>query len=207
MLFAHDTEVSLQQAAELVNTMESGVPGDGVDRLTTVGELDAFVVERRWTGSRARDAAELRAVRRLRPRLRELWFLGEQEAVEEVNALLTEARALPQLVRHDEWSWHLHATPPEAALATRMAVEFAMALVDVIRAGELDRLRVCDADDCDDVLVDLSKNRSRRYCDGGCGNRTNVAAYRQRQAVTGTGPGARRTVKQMPHVPRVASRD
>ena len=47
---------------------------------------------------------------------------------------------------------------------------------------ELSRLRVCAADDCDDVLVDLSRNRSRRYCDGGCGNRVNVQAYRARQA-------------------------
>jgi predicted RNA-binding Zn ribbon-like protein len=63
-----------------------------------------------------------------------------------------------------------------------MAVECAMALVDVIRAGELDRLKLCDAEDCDDVLVDLSKNRSRRFCHGGCGNRANVAAYRARKA-------------------------
>ena len=31
------------------------------------------------------------------------------------------------------------------------------------------------------VLVDLSKNRSRRFCDtGNCGNRQHVAAYRER---------------------------
>lgn len=186
MLFAHDTEVSLQQAADLVNTMAGSVSGDGSpDLLTTTAELDAFFLRGQWTGSRTHDAAELRAVRRLRPRLRELWFLAEDDAVTEVNALLTEARALPQLVRHDQWSWHLHAAPHEAALATRMAVEFAMALVDVIRADELDRLKTCEAEDCDDVLVDLSRNRSRRYCDGGCGNRTHVAAYRARQASEG----------------------
>jgi len=188
LLFAHDTQVSLHQAAELVNTMPGSMPGDDdIDRLVTVDDLDAFVTQRRWTGSRTRDATELRSVRRLRPRLRELWFLTEQEAVEEVNALLAEAGALPQLVRHDEWSWHLHATPPEAPLATRIAVELAMALVDVIRVDELDRLKVCAADDCDDVLVDLSKNRSRRYCDGSCGNRAHVAAYRQRRAATQPG--------------------
>ena len=57
-----------------------------------------------------------------------------------------------------------------------------MAMVDVIRSDELARLRVCAADDCVDVVVDLSKNRSKRYCDGTCGNRANVAAYRARQA-------------------------
>jgi predicted RNA-binding Zn ribbon-like protein len=85
-------------------------------------------------------------------------------------------------VRHDEWDWHLHATPPEAPLARRIAVEAAMAFVDVIRAGELDRLRVCDAEDCEDIVLDLSRNRSRRYCEGGCAARAHSAAYRARQA-------------------------
>lgn len=183
MLFAHDTELALQAVVDLVNTMPGSVPGDSdLDTLADSDGLDNFVVAHEWTGSRTHDATELRAVRRLRPRLRELWFLSEEEAVDEVNTLLAEARALPRLVRHDTFTWHLHATPPEAPLATRMAVEAAMALVDVIRAGELDRLKLCDASNCDDVLVDLSKNRSRRFCDGGCGNRSNVAAYRARKA-------------------------
>jgi len=32
------------------------------------------------------------------------------------------------------------------------------------------------------VHVDLSKNRSRRFCSTACANRTNVAAYRTRLA-------------------------
>jgi predicted RNA-binding Zn ribbon-like protein len=88
---------------------------------------------------------------------------------------------LPQLVRHDGWDWHLHATPSEAPLATRMAVEAAMAFVDVIRMGETGRMRHCAAEDCDAVFVDFSRNRSKRYCDlGNCGNRTHVAAFRER---------------------------
>jgi len=52
----------------------------------------------------------------------------------------------------------------------------------MIRSGELDRLRICAAADCDAVLVDLTRNRSRIYCDtGNCGNRQHVAAYRARQ--------------------------
>ncbi len=56
-----------------------------------------------------------------------------------------------------------------------------MAFTDVVRAGELDRLKTCAADDCDDVVVDLSRNRSKRFCEGGCGNRENVRAYRDRR--------------------------
>ena len=182
MLFAHDTEVALRGAAALVNTAAT-LPTDTED-LETVADLDEFVREWEWTGSHTGEEAELHAVRELRPRLRRLWTADTDEAVALVNELLAEAGALPQLVRHGEWSWHLHATPPEAPLPTRMAVEAAMAMVDVIRADGLDRLRVCAADDCDDVVVDLSKNRSKRYCAGGCGNRTNVAAYRARKAST-----------------------
>jgi len=55
-------------------------------------------------------------------------------------------------------------------------------LTDVIRRKGLSRLQTCAADSCHDVLVDLSKNRSRRFCSTSCANRTNVAAYRARQA-------------------------
>lgn len=183
MLFAHDTEVALVCVTALVNTMPGRIPGGtDADTLTTVAELDRLVDRQGWTGRRDRTRAELEAVRALRPRLAALWTLDEDDAVEEVNALLVEAAALPQLVRHGEWPWHLHASAADAPLATRMAVDAGMAVADLIRAGQLDRLRVCDADDCDDVVVDLSKNRSRRYCDSGCANRVHVAAYRARRA-------------------------
>lgn len=177
MVFAHDTEVALQAAAALVNTDQRGDEG-----LPDLAALDAFVAEWGWTGSRQRTRRELEAVRALRPRLRKLWSLDEDGVVASVNAMLREFGALPQLVRHDGWDYHLHATSPDAPLADRMAVEAAMAFIDVVRQGELDRLQVCGADDCGDVLVDLSKNRSRRYCSTTCANRVNVAAFRARHA-------------------------
>jgi predicted RNA-binding Zn ribbon-like protein len=176
LLFAHDTEVALAAASALVNTALA--EPDALDR---VADLDAFVDGWGWTGSRRRDRAELDEVRALRPRLHELWTVDVDRAVGLLNGLLREANALPQLVKHDNWDYHLHATSPEASLADRMAVEAAMAMVDVIRAGEFGRLQTCAADDCDDVLVDLSKNRSRRFCSTSCSNRTNVAAFSARQ--------------------------
>lgn len=181
MLFAHDTEVALAAAAALVNTLPE-CSGDG-DLLVDVDALDGFVAEWGWTGSRSRGDRELREVRALRHELLELWTEPDDDrVVDRVNGLLREAGALPQLVRHDDWDWHLHATAPEAPLATRMAVEAAMAFVDLVRAGELSRRQACDAEDCDGVFVDLSRNRSRRYCSVTCGNRRAVAAYRARQA-------------------------
>jgi len=177
VLFAHDTEVGLAGAAALVNTGR----GD-TERLPDVAALDRFVAAWEWSGSRTHDQAELDAVRRLRGRLGQLWEMDADEAAALVNALLREAGALPQLVKHGGWDYHLHATSPEAPLAHRMAVEHAMAFADVIRTGQLRRLRVCAAHDCDNVHVDLSKNRSRRFCGTACANRVNVAAYRTRRA-------------------------
>jgi predicted RNA-binding Zn ribbon-like protein len=175
VLFAHDTEVALHAAAALVNTTRSGR-----EDLPDIPALDRFIAAWKWTGDRARDAAELAEVRALRPRLAAIWEMDADEAAGLVNRLLRERSALPQLVRHDGWDYHVHATPPDAPLADRLAVEAAMAFADVIRAGELARLRTCAADDCDDVHVDLSKNRSRRFCSVTCANRVNVAAFRQR---------------------------
>lgn len=177
MLFAHDTEVSLAAAADLVNTGRNGA-----EELPDMAALDRFVARWRWTGARAYDQAELEAVRRLRLRLGRIWEMTADQAAGLVNTLLREASALPQLVKHDGWDYHIHATPAEAPLADRIAVDAAMAFADVIRSGQLERLRVCAADDCGNVHVDLSKNRSRRFCGTACANRVNVAAYRTRRA-------------------------
>jgi predicted RNA-binding Zn ribbon-like protein len=187
--FTHDTERALTGASAVVNTLDGEQ-----ELLPDLASLDEFVRTWGWTGERDHDIAELQAVRDLRLRLRRLWELDEKGIVQLVNELLREANALPQLVRHDEWDYHLHATPSQAPLATRMAVEAAMAFVDVVRAKELSRLRICAADDCESVVVDLSKNRSKRFCDGGCGNRAAVAAYRARKAKSG-----RRTSSAPPH--------
>lgn len=175
MLFANDTEEGLRSAAALVNTEEG-------EHLPDVGALVQFARDWNWSGNLEVDDAELHAVRNLRPRLRELWSGDEDFVVESVNALLREFNALPQLVRHDSWDYHIHATPREAPLSARMAVEAAMAFVDLVRSKELGRLRTCASPDCGNVLVDLSKNRSRRFCESGCGNRAAVAAYRARLA-------------------------
>lgn len=178
MVFAPDTEVALRTVVNLINSA-----ANGRETLATVADLDRFLETEGFSGSRARDAAELESIHRLRGELARVWISDEDSAVESVNRMLREANALPQLMKHDQWDWHLHATTREAPLADRMGTEAAMALVDVIRSKEMDRMLVCEGDDCDAVVLDLTRNRSKRYCDtGNCANRAHVAAYRARQA-------------------------
>ncbi len=176
MVFAHDTEAALQAAVALVNTAEPP------DTMTTVAALDAWFREYAYTGRRDGDKVELEAVREVRPVLRAVFTSDRDEAADRVNAMLSEAGALPQLVRHEPFDWHLHAVGPDSPLVTRIVVEAAMAMVDVIRQDEMSRLGVCADADCGGLVLDLSRNRSRRFCSTACGNRNAVAAYRARRA-------------------------
>ncbi|MBF4770069.1 CGNR zinc finger domain-containing protein [Nocardioides agariphilus] len=176
MVFAHDTELSLQAAVSLVNSAEPP------DTLTSLPELEAFWTTFGYTGRHDRDEAELAAVRALRPRLRELLTANRDDAVALVNGLLEQADATPQLVRHDELDWHLHVVDPDRPMAERITAETAMAMIDVIRADEMSRLGVCAQDDCESIVLDLSRNRSKIFCGTTCSNRAAVAAYRARRS-------------------------
>ncbi|CAN5234221.1 CGNR zinc finger domain-containing protein [soil metagenome] len=185
MYFAHDTEVALVLAVALINTASGRT-----DLLDSTAALTRFLDDHAFTGRRDGTVEELDEVRDLREELRGLWYAVDAGAVvAAVNALLSRAGASPRLLRHDGWDWHLHVTARQAPLIDRIGAEAAMALVDVIRGNDLHRLRSCAAQNCRAVLIDLSRNSSRRYCDtGNCANRTHVAAHRARRRVDAPQP-------------------
>lgn len=189
MLFTSDIEDSLREAAALVNTLPEHAP-DGVDTLTNTSGLEALLAPFPSTGSRDDPERELARVRALRRRIAELWAADDDEtAVELVNDMLRRGHALPQLRRHDAYGWHIHAASDDDPLWARLEVEIAMAFVELLRADARGRAAVCAADDCAAVFIDLSRNRSKQYCDtGNCGNRANVRAYRARQAEATSAP-------------------
>lgn len=168
--------MALQAAVRLANTAEEP------DTLETVAELAVIFTDLGYSGRHDRTRAELDAVRAIRPRLRGLLTATRDEAVDLVNEMLAEAAALPQLTRHDDYDWHLHAVGDDRPLDVRILVESAMAMIDVIRADEMSRLDVCADTECRGLVLDLSRNRSRRFCSTTCGNRNAVAAYRARQS-------------------------
>lgn len=172
MPFAPDVEEALGAAVALIN-----------DDPTDLAALQAFYDGWGYTGSRPHSNAELRAVREVRPRLRRLLLADRDDAVPLINNILAEQRAMPQLVRHDHLDWHIHAVSDDRPMHERVLVETAMAMIDVVRADEMSRLQVCEADGCDGLVLDLSRNRSRRYCSTTCGNRAAQAAYRSRQRI------------------------
>ena len=42
-------------------------------------------------------------------------------------------------------------------------------------------LKICSSDECEWAYYDHSKNRSRHWCEYGCGNRVKTRAYRARR--------------------------
>ncbi len=174
MLFAPDTEWSLQAAVDLVNSAEPP------ETMTSVAELEAWWTKHRYTGRHDADEAELAALRAIRPELRALLSADRDTAAELTNGMLAQARAVPQLVRHGDLDWHIHAIASDAPLPQRVMVETAMAMIDLIRADELSRLSECADETCAGLVLDLSRNRSRRFCSTRCSNRVAAAAYRAR---------------------------
>lgn len=122
------------------------------------------------------------AVDEVRARLREIFAATPDRAVRRLNALLAATGARPRLEAHDGEGWHLHFASDDEPLATRLGAFAAMGLAIVVAEEGFDRLKTCEGDRCRDVFVDLSKNRSRRFCSPAvCGNRASVAAYRRRK--------------------------
>lgn len=181
MHLAPDAEEALEFVVALGNTAAEASRSGG-DELATVSDLSALLARYIYSGRIDGDESELLEVRRTRDLLRRVWTLDRDDAVDEVNRIIRDAGALPFLTRHDGLDWHIHATASDAALAERIRVEAALALTDVIRMNETGRLRVCEADDCEGLLLDLSRNGSKRFCSVRCANRMNMVAFRERRA-------------------------
>jgi predicted RNA-binding Zn ribbon-like protein len=120
--------------------------------------LADWVKERRVTGSHVGTTAELRAIHRLRARLRAVFDLaaaGDEAAViDALNRMISESGATPRLVRHDQLPLHLHLTPNDAPLDQRLGAEIAVAVAIVVRDLGYQRFRLCAAPGCGRALVD-----------------------------------------------------
>jgi predicted RNA-binding Zn ribbon-like protein len=180
VLINHDTRCALDCVVDLLNTAPES---EGRERLDGLDSLRDFVARNRVSDAGRLAESDLPAVRAVRDRFTEvLTASGTRTAAALINAMVAEAGTTPRLTDHDDYDWHVHYFAPGASLAQHLAADGGMALAFLVVAGERDRLRRCAAPDCRRAFVDLSRNRSRRYCDSRtCGNRLHVAAYRARQ--------------------------
>ncbi|MEO5535801.1 MAG: CGNR zinc finger domain-containing protein [Pseudolysinimonas sp.] len=179
MHFTPDTEDTVAFLVDLANTHPTA-SRTGLDELSTQAEVFDLREQHGYTGRFDEDAAELASVVRTRDEIRTIWSLDRDDMVDEINRWLREVHAVPVLIRHDKFDWHLHATASEAPFADRIRGEGALALAEVVRLHETGRMRVCSADDCTGLLLDQSRNGSKRFCSVRCGNRVNQQGFRER---------------------------
>ncbi|MFI1732406.1 CGNR zinc finger domain-containing protein [Streptomyces acidicola] len=181
MLITHDTRCALDTVVDLVNT----VPDDDTmtDGLVDIPALGDFVRRHQISDVGVLSDLDLAAVRKVRGRFAEVFAAPDaRSAAGVINDLVAAAGTTPRLTDHDGYDWHVHYFAPGASVADHLAADCGMALAFFVVAGEQERLRRCEAPDCRRAFVDLSRNRSRRYCDSRtCGNRLHVAAYRARR--------------------------
>lgn len=180
MLIPHDTRIALDTVVDLVNTAPESEPADG---LADVPALYAFAERHLISGVDELGEKDLAAVRDVRSRFADVFAAPDaRTAADLINQLVAAAGTTPQLTDHDGYDWHVHYFSPDASISDHLAADCGMALAFIVVAGEQERLRRCEAPDCRHAFVDLSRNRSRRYCSSRtCGNRLHVAAYRARR--------------------------
>ncbi|MDP9319167.1 MAG: CGNR zinc finger domain-containing protein, partial [Actinomycetota bacterium] len=146
--------------------------------------LGDYLESRQWLQRRAeeRDLAPLKRLRReLRPIFEASNDGDEEEVVRLVNTLLAKHPVTPYIAGHDRESWHLHVAERGSSVAALITAECVMGLATLVVDFGPTRLGVCSADKCEQVFVDTSPNKSRRYCSDRCSSRANVAAYRARR--------------------------
>ena len=169
-----------QLATDLVNTFDVFAEEE---LLGSVADLAEFAAEHELD-ARLATKKDLERLRRARPVLRSALLSDDQRAaVAALNDLLAAARPQPRLVPGTDESWKFRYADHTATLADQILAEASAEALEEIRDHGMRRLNTCSSSTCEDLFVDQSRNRSRRYCTPDvCGNREAQRAYRARQA-------------------------
>ncbi len=165
---------AVELAVDLANT--------GYDDPRTLAEF--LTSHREWFARRTRltlTPAERDAVAALGRRVRAVVEAGEEGAViDRLNDLLACAEVHPRMTNHDG-SLHVHYSRAGAPAVEQLSTTVAVGMAMLVTRYGWDRLGICDAEDCQGVFVDTSRNNSRRFCSETCSSRASVAAHRARR--------------------------
>jgi predicted RNA-binding Zn ribbon-like protein len=111
----------------------------------------------------------------------------DQGAAATLNALLMVHPVHPELVQHDGQPWHVHLSE-SGSMTDRYSAAAVIGLSLVVSGLGMERLGICAIASCEQVFIDGSKNKSRRYCMQHSAARGNVTTLRgQRGTSSGVG--------------------
>jgi predicted RNA-binding Zn ribbon-like protein len=172
-----DVPAPIAVVRDFVNTTDYET---GTDELTTPAELSQYLVrEGLLERTEPADDDDLALARRLRSGLRRALELNHDGAEEALPALAETLADLPVALAWDGAGTGLRAggTGVRGALA-----RIGLAAHEATSEGIWWRLKICASDECEWAYYDHSKNRSRNWCEYGCGNKIKTRAYRARKA-------------------------
>lgn len=156
----------------------------GADELTTTTQLQRYLsTEGLLTASSRATSEDLALARRLRSALRrslEQNHDGGQAPLPELSTALGELRV------GLDWSDDGPVLVPAARGVSGALAMIGIATHRAATEGRWWRMKICSSDECEWAYYDHSKNRSRQWCEYGCGNRVKTRAYRARQRALAT---------------------
>lgn len=166
-----------QLALDLINSYDPYL--DEPETLRTPLDLQDFLKHHDLQVLQPPQEPELTAVYNLRARLRQV-FETEHSGIEAelFNTLLENAAAKPFVTKTFGVVWQV---ADELPLLTRLSTEAALGLAEAFQTFGPERLKECAAAPCQEVFVDTSRNRSRRFCGDRCANRHHVTTFRAKQ--------------------------
>jgi predicted RNA-binding Zn ribbon-like protein len=173
--------VNLASFAELaVRLVNSAVCDVEADPLRTPEAFREFAADRPFLAVRTTQY-DLDRLKLLRADLAAVFTCAvegtEQAAIDRLNALMMVHPVHPVLVAHDGQPWHVHLD--ESGSATdRYAAASVISLFLLISQLGIERLGICAIASCDQVFIDGSSNKSRRYCKEHSAARGNVTSLR-----------------------------
>lgn len=153
---------------------------DDVDRLATPAGLGSWLREQGLLDGREEPTDdELELARSLRDGLRAAAQSHGGHVPLDTGQLEAAAAALPLRVTFLDGRPALE--PVQAGVAGALA-QVLVAVTSSTADASWERIKLCSADDCRWSFYDISKNRSRTWCDMSvCGNRRKSRAYRERR--------------------------
>jgi len=191
MLFDSHVATLLETTVALVNRLTPGLDG-GQDAAAPDDERALRTAVREAINSQgydvqlrrvsAEDARTISSVVTESRRVIEDIDAGDlARAAKRTNVLLRRTGARPQLDTHGPGVWNLHFHGPDDSFGIGWSAGIAAGLAMALGTSDAGRLGVCEAERCDRVYLDTSRNGGRRFCSARCQSRTKAAAHRARQ--------------------------
>lgn len=97
-----------------------------------------------------------------------------------LNAQMATASAYPRLTDHNGEGWHLHYRDIDDDLPRVLQAVFSVGTALHLTTRGMTRLGRCAAEPCTNVIVDVSRNGTQRYCSPRCASRDAVRRHRAR---------------------------